>query len=165
MTNFKALLNNHAAEGTLEWIGLRPAKKATVKEVKSVQVNTQNGLEGDRYKSKGKRQVTLIQAEHIAVIASLLKKELIKPETLRRNLVVKGINLLAFSGKQFRIGTEVILEMTGPCHPCSRMEQNLGEGGLNAMRGHGGITTKVIQGGQIKIGDPVRLLTDNIKEG
>ena len=164
MTNFKALLNNHAAEGTLEWIGIRPAKKAEIERVESIQVNTTNGLEGDHYKNKGKRQVTLIQAEHIGVIASLLEKELIKPETLRRNLVVKGINLLAFSSKQFCIGDEVVLEMTGPCHPCSRMEQNLGEGGLNAMRGHGGITTKVIKGGQIKIGDPVRLLTDNIKE-
>ena len=75
----------------------------------------------------------------------------------RRNIVVSGINLIALKNMKFQIGNDVILEMTGACHPCSQMETNFGEGGYNAMRGHGGITAMVIQGGEVKIGDSIQL--------
>ena len=145
--------------GTIEWIGLRPEKKANLIEVENANVKLSKGLEGDHYKgSSGKREVTLIQKEHLDTVASILQKDKIEPFKTRRNIVVSGINLQALKDKQFSIGEEVVLETTGMCHPCSRMEQNLGAGGYNAMRGHGGITTKVIKGGTIKKGDSVKLM-------
>jgi MOSC domain-containing protein YiiM len=124
--------------------------------VESVKVKVGVGLIGDRFKSthSTKRQVTLIQAEHIDALRSILNKPEIVPELLRRNIVVKGINLLSLKDKKFGIGN-AILETTGLCHPCSRMETILGEGGYNAMRGHGGITAKVISNGEIRLGDSV----------
>ena len=141
--------------GKVEFISIRTARRGKVQAVQSVTANEENGLSGDHYSGKsGKRQVTLIQAEHLPVVASLLKKEQIDPSLTRRNIVVSGINLLALDGQQFRIG-QAILEMTGPCEPCERMEENLGPGGLDAMQGHGGITAKVIRGGIINIGDDI----------
>lgn len=103
-----------------------------------------------------KRQVTLIQFEHLAVVASLLGRAEVDPKVLRRNLAVSGINLLALKDRRFRVG-EVILAGSGTCEPCSRMEENLGPGGYQAMRGHGGITARVLEGGTIHVGDIVRI--------
>lgn len=122
--------------------------------VKQAQLDCVYGLLGDHYcGSSGKRQVTLLQHEHLAVIEALTGQA-VSGEMLRRNLVIAGINLLALKNRQFNIG-EAVLLATGLCHPCSYMEKVLGPGGYNAIRGHGGITAKVLKGGKIKIGDKV----------
>jgi MOSC domain-containing protein YiiM len=104
----------------------------------------------------GKRHVTLIQAEHLPVIAALTGHGAIDPALLRRNVVVSGINLVALRSIRFAIGDEVVLEGTGPCEPCAKMDVALGDGGFQAMRGHGGITARVIAGGVITLGAAVR---------
>ncbi len=90
----------------------------------------------------------------MAVIAACLGHESVDPALLRRNIVVSGINLLALKDKHFHIG-DTLLEFTGPCHPCSKMERMLGAGGYNAMRGHGGITARVHEAGVIRLSDTV----------
>jgi MOSC domain-containing protein YiiM len=111
--------------------------------------------------------VTLVQAEHLQVVAALLGLEALDPTLLRRNLVVSGVNLLALRGRQFRVG-DVLLEGTTPCHPCSRMEENLGHGGYAAMRGHGGINARVLRGGMLRVGEagePLPGAGDEVSEG
>ena len=121
-----------------------------------VQINVGNGLEGDRFsgRASSSRQVTLIQYEHLAVVAACLHREAISPALVRRNIVVSGINLLALKDKRFRVG-DVLLEFTGLCHPCSKMERHLGAGGYNAMRGHGGITARVVEAGRVRLATAV----------
>ncbi|PIQ20865.1 MAG: MOSC domain-containing protein [Cytophagales bacterium CG18_big_fil_WC_8_21_14_2_50_42_9] len=144
--------------GHITWIGIRPERRKLPVSVASVMAITDRGLTGDHYQGKpgSKRQVTLIQAEHLTAVSSIMSIAELDPGLLRRNLVVSGLNLLALKDRQFMVG-EVLLEYTGLCHPCSRMEENLGPGGYNAMRGHGGITAHIIQGGLVKRGDQVRL--------
>ncbi|MGD1892670.1 MAG: MOSC domain-containing protein [Cyclobacteriaceae bacterium] len=153
----KLLLDTLPQVGTVIWIGVRPERRNPLRAVNQVLAQEGVGLEGDHFSGKvqSKRQVTLISAEHIEAVASMLHRREVDPGLLRRNIVVKGINLLALKDKQFKIG-EAILEMSGLCHPCSRMEQNLGPGGYNAMRGHSGITARIIQEGVIRVGDEVK---------
>lgn len=143
--------------GRVEWIGVRPQRRAPVETVDAVQAVAGQGLTGDRYHSRnaGKRQVTLIQREHLPVIAGLAGRESVDPADLRRNIVVSGINLLALRERRLRLGP-VLLELTVPCHPCSRMEEVLGEGGYNAMRGHGGMCARILESGVIRLGDAAR---------
>lgn len=159
--NIKELINTLPQVGKVSWIGVRPGKRMDLQQVPQVEVSVEEGLKGDHYVGRSKkRQVTLIQQEHLDAVATLLSRDGIDPALTRRNIVVSGINLLALQDQRFRIG-EVVLETTGLCYPCSRMEENLGSGGYNAMRGHGGINARVIVGGVIKEGDAVALLSSN----
>ena len=146
--------------GAVDWIGLRPKRDVAMEEVGEVVAETGAGLVGDRYRGgSGKRGITLIQAEHLPVIATLSGHASVEPATLRRNLVVSGIPLVALKGRRFRVG-EVVLEGTDSCDPCSRMEAALGPGGFNAMRGHGGLCARILQGGTIRRGDAVVVLNE-----
>jgi MOSC domain-containing protein YiiM len=144
--------------GRLEWIGVRPDRDAPMRRLESAMLVTERGIEGDRYEaggSGGKRQVSIIQAEHLDIIAKLTGRDRVPPELVRRNLVVSGINVHSIKSLRFCIG-DAVLEGTGDCAPCSKMEAALGSGGYVAMRGHGGIIARVISGGRVTIGDSVR---------
>jgi len=142
--------------GTVEWIGVRSKRRAPLDSLDEVEAIAGVGLVGDHYVSKtnGKRQVALIQQEHLTAVAQIIGKSEVLAASVRRNIVVSGINLYALRDRRFRIGA-VLLEGTGTCDPCSRMEEVLGPGGYNAMRGHGGIICRIVEGGNIRIGDPV----------
>ncbi|MGK0172440.1 MAG: MOSC domain-containing protein YiiM [Gammaproteobacteria bacterium] len=152
MRTLKELLQIHPHQGIVDWIAVSPGRHAVMTQLEEVEVRLGTGLVGDRHANSGrsKRQVTLVQAEHLDVIAALLGRD-VHPQDLRRNIVVRGINLLALRSARFRVGP-VLLEGTGPCAPCSRMEDTLGHGGYNVCRGHGGITAIVLEPGVVRLG-------------
>jgi MOSC domain-containing protein YiiM len=155
MDSMSDLMARFPHPGEVTWIGRRPERRADVITCTEVTALVGQGLEGDHYAGRsGSRGITLVQAEHLEVLGGLLRRDPIDPALLRRNLVVSGVNLLALKGQRFRIGTAV-LEGTGPCPPCSRMEETLGPGGYNAMRGHAGLNARVVTGGVIRLGDAV----------
>lgn len=161
MPKLSDLLQSFPRSGRLMWIGAAEERRQPLRPLSEAVVEPGTGIEGEHHATSGRshRQVTVIQHEHLQAVAGLLdREEPLPPEILRRNLVVSGINVLALRKGRFRIG-DVLLEGTGPCAPCSRMEENLGPGGYNAMRGHGGITARVIEGGTIRPGDEVTAVT------
>ena len=165
--SLRELLGTFAGVGRLDTILLRPARETRPVSVASTVAIAERGLEGDRSSKSGRgggrRQVTLIQAEHLPLIAAWTGHATLDPAILRRNLVISGLNLL--SGRSplrdqeihLQIGESVVLALTGPCDPCSKMERDLGPGAYNAMRGHGGMTARVLVGGPLMVGDEVRL--------
>ena len=155
-SDLQRLLDAPMRPGRLVWIGLRPLRRGSVREVERAELSPQEGLIGDHYggRAGGQRQVTLIAAEDLAAVASFLGRPEVAPSLARRNLVVEGVNLAALRGRFLRVG-EAVLEVTGECHPCSRMEEAPGEGGYNAFRGRGGLTARIVQGGEIRLGDPI----------
>ena len=164
--NLRQLTTKFAQTGQLQAIYCRSARGVLCVQTSSAIAIAGRGLQGDRASLTvsqnplgSNRQITLIQAEHIAVISALMNK-IVDPASLRRNLVVSGINLLAtkslFKDQPMHlIINDVVLQITGPCEPCSKMEAIHGVGAYNAMRGHGGVTAKVIKGGELKLGDIV----------
>lgn len=149
----RGLLDTLPQTGTVEWIGLSPGTRQPITVVDSAVANPGTGLEGD-YHNSVKRQVTLIQKEHLPVIAALSGLAEVSPEMMRRNLVVSGINLTALENHTFRVGS-AILKGVEACDPCHRIEETLGAGGFNAAAGMGGLIADVVEAGGIAIGDAV----------
>lgn len=154
LADLRARLERSRRPGVLEWIGCAARRRAPLLELDEARLEPGTGLVGEHHARRGgKRQVTLVQAEHFAVLSAMLGRP-VAPEDLRRNLVVSGLNLLSLKGRRFRVGS-ARLEYSGPSSPCSRMEETLGTGGYQALRGHGGICAIVLEGGDIRRGDRV----------
>lgn len=158
VSELKQMMRTVPQVGRVEQILLRRARKGLVEAVPTASVVMQHGLVGDRFRGRSersKRQVTAIQAEHLPVIAALSGHSRVDPVDLRRNLVISGIPLVAMKDRRFRIGATCVLEWTAPCDPCHRIEALLGPGGFNAMRGLGGVCCRVVEPGEIAVGDAV----------
>jgi MOSC domain-containing protein YiiM len=152
MSELAELIAGWAKPGRVDWIGVRPARRAEIVTLGEAMISA-DGLDGDRSRA-GKRALTLIQQEYLEAIGSYLGQGPIAPEILRRNLVVSGINLSALKGREVQVG-EAVLRLTVICAPCSRMEAVLGKGGYSAVRGHGGWCAEVVRSGRVRVGDAV----------
>ena len=148
--------------GNLEWIGVR-AKSGDIQSIDKVIALEGRGLEGDKItlKKSKKRQVTLMQKEHISVILSLAQEQdqskINRIEYyFKRNLLISKYNIDNLKGKYFRIGKAKFFG-TGDCKPCKKIEILLGKTMLDAMQGMGGITASVVESGEIKINDNLYL--------
>lgn len=154
--------DNHNIAGNLEWIGVRESK-GNVRSINSVFAIEELGLEGDKItlKSSKKRQVTLMQMEHISVILSLAQEDNLDKINkiqyyFKRNLLISKYNIQNLKGKYFSIGDAKFFG-TGDCKPCKKIENLLGKRVLDAMQGMGGITAIVVESGMIKVNDKLNL--------
>lgn len=147
--------------GKVDWIGVREARGRPMVQLNEVLAEMGAGLQGDKAGARpgGKRQVTFIQAEYLPLLQTLLAQPTLLFADLRRNIAISGINLNALKDQIIQVGT-ARFEVTGFCHPCKKLEESLGYGTFNALRGHGGITAKVIQDGRLSLGDRLQVITE-----
>ena len=109
------------------------------------------GLKGDRHARRGSaRQVLLMDKETLDAFD-------LAPGVIKENITVEGMDFSSIvAGQVFFIGDEVTLEATGPCEPCSRMDE-IRPGLREALDGQRGIVTMVLNGGTLRVNDTVRV--------
>lgn len=118
------------------------------------------GLEGDWRSRKGRgRQITLIEAEALAAVTAALGMDEIPAGASRRQVVVRGLALNTTVGKKLRIGP-LLVQVHDLCDPCRNMEKMIGRGAEAALEDRGGICGKVLEGGMLRPGDQVTVVTD-----
>ena len=122
---------------------------------------TSLGLEGDKHagREEGKRQILLAEA------GDLLDLDL-KPGDLREQVSVDLPGLMSLAvGTRVRIG-DALVELTGPCEPCTHIGEHLGAEDVEEMRrrlvGRRGMLARVVGEGAIRRGDPVAVEEDGV---
>lgn len=148
--------------GRLIGIARHGRPRGPIETIDRADVSIEEGIRGDyrgavKPGGRGKRQVTVMaRADWDAAMADL--GTALDWSVRRANLLVDGIDLPREAGARLRIGDAVVLEVTGECDPCSRMDE-IAPGLRAALTPdwRGGLLTRVIAGGPLAIGDEMRI--------
>jgi MOSC domain-containing protein YiiM len=152
--------------GVVREIFIAAAAEGAPVSVGQARIVPERGLEGDRYyfgegsfsrwPGEG-RAVTLIEAEVIDAVRREHGIDLSAGRS-RRNVVTEGIVLSELIGKKFRLGT-ALLRGARAAAPCAHLER-LTEPGVNeALKSRGGLRADVVEGGIVRVGDVVAVVS------
>jgi MOSC domain-containing protein YiiM len=135
----------HVAKATR--LPMRPVARVTVEEGK--------GIVGDRYHGTRHRHVTVQSATALREAAEIVGAA-VPPGLTRRNLTLSEGVVPRDPGDRIRIG-DVLLEVVRVAAPCKLLDDTIGRGAQEALRRRGGSVCRVLQGGQLAVGDEVDL--------
>ena len=142
----------------IESIIIRPQKRGEAHHIKNAQISS-GGIDGDHYaKPEGHRHVTLIAADDLSTVAAIVGFHGDPHTACRRNICVDHLPAGDLTGKKITLGRDAVVEVTGYCTPCNRMNENFGEGAIEAFAQRAGWTAKVIRSGPISTGDEVNVI-------
>lgn len=135
--------------GKVVHLQIKPAHGAPMEPAQVVEAVAGNGLRGDAAYGRDKRQVLVIERETLEGFGLGMGE-------VRENVVVEGLTVCGLPpGARLRVGP-VLLEATMDCAPCEFIESR--RAGLRAaMQGRRGTLFRVIEGGEIRLGDMVAL--------
>lgn len=141
--------------GTVTAIHIAPEYGRPVEPVSEIEAVTGRGLRGDRYYGT-RRQVTIVATGELEAAAAELGVDRIEGGATRRNITVELPSLPRTHGTRIVIGGAVV-EVWRDCAPCEVMEVSVAPGARAALGGRAGVSATVVEGGVIRLGDPVRL--------
>jgi MOSC domain-containing protein YiiM len=129
-----------------------PAHRAPMQPLTVAQAVADFGLEGDRHAKAGsRRQVLLVEKETLDALG-------LAPGMVRENITAQGANLMGLvPGQRLRLGHDVVLEVTGTCTPCHRLDE-VRDGLSQEMAERRGVNTRVVAGGPVRLGDAIVVL-------
>jgi len=123
-----------------------------VQPVEEVEAIAGHGLVGDR-KYGTKRQISLVSEEELAEAAARWGSEIPAGAT-RRQITISEGRFTRNPGDLIRVG-EVLVSVIGNCSPCEEMELSVGPGARASLVDLAGVTGTIVEGGTIRVGDPV----------
>lgn len=135
-----------------------PKKAAPLESRTEVKAVAGKGLEGDRYFKAGgweevKREITLVEIEAIEAANRDYDLDL-TPEDMRRQIVTRGVPLNHLVGQEFTIG-EVRCRGIKLNEPCNYLRKQTGKPLIKPMIHRGGLRAQILDGGVIRVGDPI----------
>lgn len=140
--------------GRLEAIFRKRVRRGPMDSLESGELVPGDGLVGNA-DLRTKRQVTLIEAELWERVREELGEPDLDPRLRRANLLVRGIGLAESRGQVLEVGPARLL-IHGETRPCKLMDDAHPD--LQAAldpEWRGGVYAEVIDGGPIRVGDPV----------
>lgn len=149
--------------GRVEAIRISASAGAPMETVWRVAAHAGGGLEGDRYQlGTGNysdrpgpgRGLTLVAAESLEQANKANPGLDITPAETRRNVTVRGVDLDALIGREFRIG-RVRCVGVRPAQPCAYLEGLLGRPALAVLANRAGLRADILEDGEIAVGDEV----------
>ena len=140
-------------KGTIVSLQLCTGYRKPMQMVSEAEAITNLGLKNDTHAlPDSSRQVLLIEKETLDELRIL-------PGQVKENITTMGIDLIKLRhGDRLMVGDAVVLEITKACSPCSRMEE-VRPGLLRELAGRRGMLTRVIQGGIVRRGETIRLIS------
>ena len=136
-------------EGHIVSLQLCPGHRKAMHIVATARAVENLGLEGDRHAIRdSSRQVLLIEEETLGALA-------LRPGDVKENITTSGIALMSLqTGQRINVGSQVVLQITKPCSPCSRMDE-IRPGLRSALAGRRGMLAAVVRGGPVAVGDSI----------
>ncbi|MFF2625425.1 MOSC domain-containing protein [Kitasatospora griseola] len=157
-------------QGTAVSLHLAPAHGAPLVEVREAVAVTGRGLEGDRYfqdragdaprgRAPGRAsrgcEISLLDIDALTALEREHRIHLTHSEA-RRNVVCRGVPLTELVGLEFTVGDRVRLLGIALSEPCARLEQLTSPGVLRGLVHRGGLRARILEGGLLRTGDPIR---------
>lgn len=151
-----------AARSTVVALHVAPGRRLPMQAVETVTAEAGKGLVGDRYHGSRHRHVTVQSVEELAE-AGVRFGGGIEPGLTRRNVTISSGVLPRDPGRRLRLGP-VELEVVRDAAPCKLLEDALGRDARLALARRAGVVCRVLDDGEIRLGDPVTLTPEPAAE-